>query len=240
MTERMDRMEKMLEDLIKSQKETSRQMEKTDKQIKETDKQMEKTRKEEEKTRKEEEKVRKEEEKVRKEEEKVRKEEERIRKEEYEKDIKKLREDLWWIWRSQEEVWIDLFRRNMKSMMRNRWIEVDDIATKFKNRIKLDDGSTLEWEYDLMWINGKDIVVVEVKNKMRNDYIKKFVEKQLPKFKILFPQYKNYTLYGWIWGLIVWSHQEKLAEKAGLFVFTQGKDWQATLMNSKDFKAKVF
>jgi hypothetical protein len=150
---------------------------------------------------------------------------------------KQMQKELWGIWNSQEEVWIDLFRRNMKPMMRKRWIEVDNISTRFKSAIKLEDGTMLDGEYDLMWINWKDIVVIEVKNKMRDDYITKFVNKQLPKFKILFPQYKDYNLYGWIWWLIVWEHQEK---KAWLFVFTQWKDWSAVLMNKPDFKAKVF
>jgi hypothetical protein len=156
------------------------------------------------------------------------------------RQIKETNKQLWWMWRSQEEVWIDLFRRNMKPMMRKRWIEVDNISTRFKSAIKLEDGTMLQWEYDLMWINWKDIVVVEVKNKMRDDYITKFVDKQLPKFKTLFPQYKDYNLYGWIWWLIVWEHQEKKAEKAWLFVFTQWKDWSAVLMNKPDFEAKVF
>ena len=156
------------------------------------------------------------------------------------RQIKETNKQLWWMWRSQEEVWIDLFRRNMKPMMRKRWIEVDNISTRFKSAIKLEDGTMLQWEYDLMWINGKDIVVVEVKNKMRDNYITKFVDKQLPKFKTLFPQYKDYNLYGWIWWLIVWEHQEKKAEKAWLFVFTQWKDGSAVLMNKPDFEAKVF
>ena len=193
MSERMDRIEKGLELLLASQKETSKQMKKTDKEVMWL-----------------------------------------------QKSHKQMQKELWWIGHSQEEVWIDLFRRNMKPMMRKRWIEVDNISTRFKSAIKLEDGTMLQWEYDLMWINWKDIVVVEVKNKMRDDYITKFVDKQLPKFKTLFPQYKDYNLYGWIWWLIVWEHQEKKAEKAWLFVFTQWKDWSAVLMNKPDFKAKVF
>ena len=70
------------------------------------------------------------------------------------RQIKETNKQLWWMWRSQEEVWIDLFRRNMKPMMRKRWIEVDNISTRFKSAIKLEDGTMLDWEYDLMWING--------------------------------------------------------------------------------------
>ena len=166
MTERMDRMEKMMDRLVKSQKETGEQMKRNSIEIKESQKEMDKQMK--------------------------RNSEQSLKDtEDLKKQIKETNKQLWWMWRSQEEVWIDLFRRNMKPMMRNRWIEVDNISTRFKSAIKLEDGTMLDGEYGLMWINWKDIVVVEVKNKMRNDYITKFVNKQLPKFKILFPQYKD-------------------------------------------------
>ena len=215
MTERMDRMEKMMDRLVKSQKETGEQMKRNSIEIKESQKEMDKQMK--------------------------RNSEQSLKDtEDLKKQIKETNKQLWWMWRSQEEVWIDLFRRNMKGMMKNRGIEVDEISTKFKNKIRLENGKMLDWEYDLMWINGSDIVVVEVKNKMRDDYITKFVNKQLPKFKILFPQYKDYNLYWWIWWLIVWAHQEKKAEKAWLFVFTQWKDGTAVLMNKPEFKPKIF
>ncbi len=159
---------------------------------------------------------------------------------ENEKDFKKMRKELGWIGQSQEEVWIDLFKRNMKWMLRKRWISVDTVVTKFKNARKLEDGTFLQWKYDLMWINWKDIVVVEVKNKLRNEDINKFLNKQLPRFKTLFPQYKNYNLYWWIWWLIVTEEQEKQAERQWLFVFTQWKEWNAMIMNNKEFKAKIF
>ena len=232
MTERMDRMEKMMDRLVKSQKETDEQMKKTDEQMKKNSEERKKT----------DEQIKETGEQMKRNSEERKKNSEQSLKdtEDLKKQIKETNKQLWWMWRSQEEVWIDLFRRNMKPMMRKRGIEVDNISTRFKSAIKLEDGTMLDWEYDLMWINGKDIVVVEVKNKMRDDYITKFVNKQLPKFKTLFPQYKDYNLYGWIWWLIVWEHQEKKAEKAWLFVFTQGKDGTAVLINKPDFKAKVF
>jgi hypothetical protein len=159
---------------------------------------------------------------------------------EMKKQMKEVKKELWWIWNSQEEVWIDLFRRNMKWILRKKWIMIDTTSTRFKNSVKQEDWSMLDWEYDLMWINWKDIVVVEVKNKLKNDHIEKFIKKQLPKFKILFPQYKDYNLYWWIGSLIVWEHQEKIAEQKWLFVFTQWEDGNAMLMNSDKFKAKIF
>jgi len=128
----------------------------------------------------------------------------------------------------------------MKSILARKGIKIDDTATRFKSKTRLEDWTLIQWEYDLMWINGKDIVVVEVKNKLKDDHIKKFVKKQLPRFKLLFPQYKDYNLYWWVWSLIVWENQEKLAEKKWLFVFTQWVDWNAMIMNDETFKAKIF
>ena len=152
---------------------------------------------------------------------------------------KQMKKELWGIWQSQEEVWIDLFRRNMKHILKPRWIEIETVTTKIKN-IRNINWEKIEWEYDLIWINWKDVVVVEVKNKLRNENINKFVNKQLPRFKILFPDFENYNLYWWIGGLIVTEAQEKQAEKAWLFVFTQWKNWNATIMNKENFKAKIF
>jgi len=159
---------------------------------------------------------------------------------ETDKQMKEVQKELGWIWNSQEEVWIDLFRRNMKKTLARRWIKVDSVTTRFKNAVKLDNWELLQWEYDLMWINGKDIVVVEVKNKLKQDHIEKFLKKQLPRFKTIFPQFKDYNLYWGVWSLIVWEHQEKLAEKNWLFVFTQWEDWNAMIMNDENFKAKIF
>ena len=83
-------------------------------------------------------------------------------------------------------------------------------------------------------------VLTHYQNKLKQDHIEKFLKKQLPRFKTIFPQFKDYNLYWWVWSLIVWEHQEKLVEKNWLFVFTQWEDWNAMIMNWPDFKAKIF
>ncbi len=163
-----------------------------------------------------------------------------ISQKETDRQMKEVQKELWWIWNSQEEVGIDLFKINMKGILARRWVNIDRTSTKFYNDVKLENWEIIKWEYDLMWINWQDIVVVEVKNKLKNDHIKKILKTQLPKFKLLFPQYKDYNLYWWVWSLIVWEDEEKLAEKNWLFVFTQGKDWNVMIANKPNFKAKVF
>jgi hypothetical protein len=67
-----------------------------------------------------------------------------------------------------------------------------------------------------------------------------FIDKQIPNFKILFPQYKDYKIYWWVGALVVKPHIEKYAESKWLFVFVQKWEDGADILNDKDFKARVF
>ena len=143
---------------------------------------------------------------------------------------------------TKEERFIDFFVDNMDPELQKRWLIIDDMSTNFKNFVKINNNE-IEESYDLLLINRKEkyVVIVEILLVYNNeDSINYFFNNKLPRFKILFPLYKDYNLYWWVWSLIVWEHQEKLAEKKWLFVFTQWKDWNAMIMNKKDFKAKIF
>ena len=61
--------------------------------------------------------------------------------------MKEIQKELGWIWNSQEEVWIDLFRRNMKNILAKKWIYIYDTTTRFiciysMRRLKCNDN---EW-----------------------------------------------------------------------------------------------
>lgn len=60
---------------------------------------------------------------------------------ETDRQMKNIQKELWWIWNSQEEVWIDLFRRNMKWILRKKGIMIDETSTRFKSKVRLDDGT---------------------------------------------------------------------------------------------------
>ena len=96
-----------------------------------------------------------------------------------------------------------------------------------------------EIEYDIVAVNGSEVLVTEVKGKVRKDDIDVFSQKRLPQFKKFFPQYKNYKILGAIGGSVVRADIEKYAEKNGLYVITQNGD-NLSLTNKPDFKAKVF
>jgi len=140
-------------------------------------------------------------------------------------------EDIWFV---QWEFAEDSIRRSIKEDLAVFGIDIYKIESNMEWH---KDG--LEWEYDLVAINDKEIVVVEVKNKMNRQYLKRFVNIQLPRFKMFFPEYQNFTLYGGIGALIFDEKLEKEAEELWLFTFTQnGKNIR--LNNKKSFRPKVY
>ena len=142
--------------------------------------------------------------------------------------MKKLGKQLWGVEWTQWEIAEDLMYRNVLWLLEERWMDVKEIninVKKWKSR-----------EYDIIVKNWKEIVLVEVKNKVSVNDIKKFINKQIPAFKEDFPEYKNKKIYGWIWWLVFKSSIEKCAENKWLYIFTQNWEWWAKIANKKKFK----
>ena len=51
----------------------------------------------------------------------------------------------------------------------------------------------IEDEYDLVMVNGKDVAIIEVKYKSHLDDVDRLLNKKYKNFKILYPEYKDYT-----------------------------------------------
>jgi hypothetical protein len=66
------------------------------------------------------------------------------------------------------------------------------------------------------------------------------MQKKLPRFKILLPEYQDRKMLAGIGALVVKDDVGRYAEKAGLFVLTQSSDGGASLWNRKDFRPKEF
>jgi hypothetical protein len=60
---------------------------------------------------------------------------------------------------------------------------------------RLPDGTKIKGEYDLVLYNGTSIALIEAKNRVRKDDLEKLLDVQLPRFKLFYPQYKDYTYY---------------------------------------------
>jgi Holliday junction resolvase-like predicted endonuclease len=70
---------------------------------------------------------------------------------------------------------------------------------------------SIEDEFDIMMVNGKDVAIIEVKYKAHEADLTKLLTKKYENFKKLFPMYKDYTHH---LVLATFSLYEDLKEKA--------------------------
>ena len=103
-------------------------------------------------------------------------------------------------------------------------MQVDGIKYDYIERNKERVLKKLRGEYDIVLVNGAQIMVVEVKYKFHPNDVNLFYEKKLPKFKQLFPEHKDYKIYGAVAGLSIPDSTLEQAEKYGLMCFTQAGD----------------
>jgi len=133
----------------------------------------------------------------------------------------------------QGEVAEDLFYRNVRYLFK---AERDIIFTDVKRNLKKKGVG----EYDIVAVNGNAVLVIEVKNKLQKRMIGRFVDKKLPKFPEIFPEFRGRRLFGGIGALVVKDDVGRYAEKEGLYVLTQTSEGGAALINRKTFRAKEF
>ena len=124
-------------------------------------------------------------------------------------------------------------------LLKERGILVDCIFSNIQKGIKDIDGNIiLRQEFDIIALNGTEMVVIEVKTVLTPTKVEDFL-KTLKKVKSYFPDYKNKKLYGAVAYL---KHENKasfFAEEKGLFVIKATGD-SAHIINKKNFKPKTF
>jgi len=132
----------------------------------------------------------------------------------------------------QGEVAEDLFFRNLRGVFRKTKMDLKKVKRNLKRKG--------EGEFDLVAEDGDKVLVVEVKNKLDKRMVDRFVDKKLPKFKNLFPEYEKYQVVGGMGALVVKDDVGRYAEKAGLYVLTQTDEGGAALLNREGFKPRTF
>ena len=75
-------------------------------------------------------------------------------------------------------------------------------------------------EFDLVLVNGNSVAIVEIKHKAHLSALDQ-LEKQLVRYREIFPEHASYKLYGGIAGLSVPTNVEQEAHHRGLFVLKQ-------------------
>ena len=123
----------------------------------------------------------------------------------------------------------NLVKGSLAHRLKERGIQVERVLTNIKNKFT---------EFDLVVINGKEVVVVEVKATLDPSDVEEFAE-DIKNFKTWWPEFKDKTVYGAMAFLIKSSRQaESLAQKRGFFVIEATGD--VIIQNKKDFNPKIF
>lgn len=117
------------------------------------------------------------------------------------------------------------------TILNKRGVAVTDTI---KRRTGRRDG--IDYEFDIIAINGTDIVIVEVKTTLRPEDIRDFAKK-LRHAKVWMPEYSDKNVYGAVAFLTEDAGTVAMAEKKGLFVIRATGD-SASIINAEDFKPK--
>ncbi len=94
-------------------------------------------------------------------------------------------------------------------------------------------------EYDAILANGSEVVIVEVKTKLRKKDVEYFTKK-LGEVKNYMPEYTNKKVYGAMAAISFDREADKEAVKKGLFLIKGNGEGVVDIANSKDFKPKAY
>jgi hypothetical protein len=90
-------------------------------------------------------------------------------------------------------------------------------------------------EFDVVMHNGSSMAIIEVKYKAHTNDVEQ-VERQLERYRDIFPEYKDYKLYGGLAGFSVPEDVAQAAREKGLFVLKRkGELMEAETQNMKAF-----
>ncbi|PWR76172.1 hypothetical protein ACKUB1_07280 [Methanospirillum stamsii] len=119
------------------------------------------------------------------------------------------------------------------TILNQRGIEVTDTIKRRKGRR---DG--IDYEFDIIAINGSEIVIVEVKTTLRPEDIRNFLKK-LKQAKNWMPEYAEKRIYGAVAFISEDAGTAEMADKKGLFVIRATGD-SASIVNEDSFAPKVW
>ena len=146
------------------------------------------------------------------------------------KRFKKMQEDFFTRWGLLVE---SLVKGDLMDLLIARGIDVRLLYNNVQGR-----RGEEHYEYDLVAVNGEQVVVVEVKTTLRSSHVKRFLEK-LSNFTRLETDYRGRQIMGAVAYLKVVQSSEVYAEKQGLFVI-RATGSSAGIINHADFKPRVF
>jgi hypothetical protein len=126
-----------------------------------------------------------------------------------------------------------LVEGDLIKLLKEREIEVESIIPRRRG-----NKNGQNYEFDLIAINGTEMVIVEVKTTLRPDDIDDFHQK-LWKAKTYMPEYHDKIIYGAVAFITADGSSDRMAEKQGFFVI-RATGSSSSIVNKPGFKPKPF
>jgi len=114
--------------------------------------------------------------------------------------------------RAVESMTFDFFDKRMTFA----GVTFDEIECGVNRKKKLPDGKKVRGEYDIVLYNGSAIALVEAKHRVRMEDLNKLINEQMPRFKLFFPQYKDFKYYLGLCGMSFEDGVEETALDRGI------------------------
>jgi hypothetical protein len=150
-------------------------------------------------------------------------------------DIDKMREELGNIGHNNGLVAEEIVYHSLNKSMTFAGIKFDFIDHGTVRTRKFPDGKRVKGEYDVLLYNGTSVAIIEVKHRVGRDALKRLIEVQMPRFRLIFPEYKDCKMYLGLGGM---SFEKDIAEEAqSLGIATLTLSGDAVEINDKDVKA---
>lgn len=208
--ERIDRIEKAIEELVASQKKTDAQLAKTDAQLAKTDVQLSKTDAQLAESRKMVD----------------------IKFAELAESQKEMQRQLGGIGNTNGEFAENFFFSSLPQKMKLGGIKFDYIERNVKRRVR-----NLTDEFDIVLYNGDSVGLLEIKNTVKAAHVNQLLTTKLQNFRILNPEYADAKIYLGVGGFTFENEAVKAnAKAAGVIVLeVQGDHFEADIENMQAF-----
>lgn len=126
-----------------------------------------------------------------------------------------------------------LVKGDLIKLLNEKGIEVGGLSQEHSRPF-----NGVEYEFDIIAVNGAEIVVVEVKTTLRPNDVDHFIKK-LKDFRKVFPEYQRNVIYGAVAYLKANQGSDKSAERKGLFII-RATGSSASIANKEGFQPKSF
>ena len=126
-----------------------------------------------------------------------------------------------------------LVRGDLVALLNGRGIEVETTIQRLQSRRNGE-----HYEIDILALNGREVVVVEVKTTLRSEGVTEFLSK-LSVFLDWCPHFRGKRIFGAVAYLDGADSVTKYAERRGLFVI-RATGSSASIVNAPDFRPHAF